>query len=223
MLHGALGAKSQFSSFQNYIKDEFEGHAFSFSGHGGEPFNSSFSIQQFAKETLDFITKHKLDHCYVFGYSMGGYVALYLEKNYPGTFQSIFTLATKFNWTKESAEKEVKLLNPEVIEQKVPDFAQELAARHGVETWKKLMQHTSQMMLDMGENPPLSYPELATINCKTWISLGSADRMVSIAESEAAANHLPQAIFKLFDDWPHPFEKVDLELLAREIKSFCLE
>ena len=67
----------------------------------------------------------------IFGYSMGGYVALWLARFYPDRVGKIFTLGTKLKWNDEEAEKEIKMLNPEKVELKVPAFAQQLAERHG--------------------------------------------------------------------------------------------
>ena len=54
---------------------------------------------------------------------MGGYVALQLANKHPKYVQKIITLGTKFAWDKETAAKEVKMLNPEKIEEKIPAFA----------------------------------------------------------------------------------------------------
>ncbi len=51
---------------------------------------------------------------------MGGYVALYLAKHHLQLVHKIFTLATKFHWDETVAANENKRLQPEGIEEKVP-------------------------------------------------------------------------------------------------------
>jgi pimeloyl-ACP methyl ester carboxylesterase len=52
-----------------------------FQGHGSDTTNGDFSIERFANDTLDFLDQHQIDSVNIFGYSMGGYVALKLQKN----------------------------------------------------------------------------------------------------------------------------------------------
>ena len=65
---------------------------------------------------------------------------------------SIVTFGTKFNWSKEAAAKEVKMLNPEVIEEKVPKFAQMLKDTHAPNDWKTLLHKTAAMMKGLGRD-----------------------------------------------------------------------
>ena len=107
----------QLIPLRDELSTEFDVYSFNFPGHGGtEPFES-FSMDAFAKATADFIKTHQLKNLPVFGYSMGGYVALYLESMYPSTFQKVITLGTKYEWSEEIAAKEIKMLRPDVIEQ----------------------------------------------------------------------------------------------------------
>ena len=77
LLHGAIGAHDQLVALANELKQQgFQPYSFSFSGHGQIPFQDNFSIEQFALELEQFIAKNNLEQPAVFGYSMGGYVAL---------------------------------------------------------------------------------------------------------------------------------------------------
>jgi pimeloyl-ACP methyl ester carboxylesterase len=152
LLHGALGASPQLSVIQEQL--ELLGRSvtsFEFSGHGKSPLNKDFSIAGFASELIGFIdeTKHKGKYV-VLGYSMGGYIALYAALQVPGLFKGIITLATKFNWTPENAQHEVRMLDPSKIEEKIPAFAQVLDKRHVVIHWKQNMLLTANMMIELG-------------------------------------------------------------------------
>lgn len=54
------------------------------------------------------------------------------------------------------------------------------------------------------------------------ICLGSEDRLVTPEESVAASEQIPQGTFSLLEGVPHPLEKVDVELLSKEIKAFLI-
>ena len=126
LLHGAIGAEDQLVKLVQVLKEQngINALTFSFSGHGNTPFQSEFGIEQFAIELENFIKRNNLQNPDVFGYSMGGYVALFLAKRTPGLLGNIITLGTKFNWNPDIAAKEINMLDPQMISQKVPKFAE---------------------------------------------------------------------------------------------------
>ena len=124
LLHGAIGAASQFDKLKEELKDKFEVYSLNFSGHGGEEMpDEKYSIELFADDAIKFIDKNKLEGIDVYGYSMGGYVALYIASKDKNKLGKIFTTATKFDWNEETSVKESKMLNPAKIEEKIPAFA----------------------------------------------------------------------------------------------------
>ena len=120
LLHGALGSKSQFSSLISLLEETFQIHTLDFEGHGSSPLRDrAFRDQHFAEDVLDYLKKNSLQSVDVFGYSMGGHVGLYLAKNHPERIHRIFTLATKYLWTPEIADREARYLDAERIVKKV--------------------------------------------------------------------------------------------------------
>lgn len=221
ILHGALGSSKQTLALKPHLEPLFNCHFLDFSGHGNAPFQSAFGMEQFKNETLDYIAKNDLNDPAVFGYSMGGYVALMAELSVPNTFSSILSLGTKFDWNPDSSVKEAAMLNPEKIIEKVPAYAQALEAEHGPK-WKELCSKTAEMMLELGASPVLNSESLSGIDCKTRIGLGDRDRMVSMDETYAAYSSLPNASMIVFPNTPHPLNKVDLNRLSTAIQEFCL-
>lgn len=219
LLHGALGSDSLFEPLVKQLPEKYNVYTFNLSGHGKAPFNDKgFGIEVFAEELAYFIQVNELVKPMIFGYSMGGYVALYLELHQPGTFRQVITLGTKFGWSVETAEKEASRLSPEIIEQKVPVFADMLAARHG-DQWRDLLTATADMMKQLGNQPLLNQRTLANIAVPTTILRGDQDQMVSREESETAAAHMPKADFLELSNTPHPIEKVDPEVLIKQLRA----
>lgn len=214
LLHGALGDQQQFAQLTPLLSEQFRVHSFDFNGHGASNREDAFSIAHFSEQLLQFFEKHELEQPLVFGYSMGGYVALHSLLQNPNCIEQLLTLGTKFNWTKESAQKEVGMLNPEVIEEKVPKFAKALELRHTAIGWKNNMRLTAQMMLELGDGAAFSLESLSRVDIPVTIALGEKDHMVSEAESKEAAGNLHRGVFKSITEWPHPLEKIAPENLA---------
>ncbi len=221
LLHGALGAASQFDRLAEILAPDFRIHRFNFEGHGGRETSQTYAIELFSQNLIDYIEEHQLESPLVFGYSMGGYVALYAASQ--GTqLGQLLTLGTKFGWTPEVAAKEIRFLDPDAVEEKVPKFALHLDALHSPLSWKKVMQDTAHMMTGLGQSPRLTDDLLKTITLKTRCCLGAEDKMVTREETEHVVSRLPNAEFMVLENTEHPIEKVDPEMLAGEIRRYFL-
>jgi pimeloyl-ACP methyl ester carboxylesterase len=221
LLHGAISSGKQFDRLLPLLNKEFDVHIFSFPGHGGKEIPSEpFSIDLFASALLEYLHSEKISSASVFGYSMGGYVALYLASRHPLLFNKIFTLGTKLEWTEDIAAKETSQLNPEKIEAKVLAFAEALKQLHSPEDWKTVLHKTSELLINLGRNPILNEKDFQKIKIPVLIGLGDEDKMVSKAESENAVNQLKHGRLLLLPETHHVFEKVNQHVLAEYINDF---
>lgn len=221
LLHGALGSAQQVTDLKTALSVNFTVHSFDFSGHGSKAAESQvMSMQLFAQNCMDFMRKNNIDKAHFFGYSMGGYVALTLAETSPNCIERLITLGTKFDWNPEQAQQETRMLNPDKIEQKVPAFAKSLATTHGVENWKKVLKKTAVMMQQLGNGSGLSSRALSEISNRALITIGSADTMVSVEESIAAAKLIPNASHMVLEGVEHPIAKLDVPVFAALITDF---
>lgn len=217
LLHGALGSGEQLNPLRNLLQPSWDVHVLTFEGHGQRSSDKPFSIALFAHNLKQYLDEQRLQKVVVFGYSMGGYVALKLAHQYPEYFSTIITLGTKFNWTPDSAAQEVKMLNPDKILEKVPGFAKALQQLHGEENWRLVMQKTATMMLALGSNNALRDSDFGQIQIPCHIGVGGLDAMVTRQETESTAAKIPGAQFYLLPNAPHPIDKLDFEEIAELI------
>jgi esterase/lipase len=220
LLHGAIGSRDQFHDLAADLKKDFVIHSLNFSGHGGEEMPRSFSIETFSRDVISYLDKNNIEKINIFGYSMGGFVALYLAKHYPERIEKIFTLATKFLWTPEISAREIKMLNADRITEKIPSFAETLKKRHFPNDWKEVLRKTSEMMLEMSENNPLKSADYSSIEHKVLIGIGDKDSMVTLEETIEVYRELKNSNLIVLPETQHPIEKVNTERLAYEIRSF---
>lgn len=220
LLHGAIGAKDQLQPLADSLSSELDVHTINFSGHGGEALPPSYSIERFAYDVLNWMVENNKETIDIFGYSMGGYVGLYLALHHPERVGKLFTLATKLDWSPEIAARETKMLNPEKIAEKVPAFAKALEQRHAPQNWETVMQRTTDMMLKMGKKNPILPDQFAQIETPVTISLGDRDNMVSLDETYKVYRQLQSARLIVMPDTPHPIEKISTGRLSEEIKQF---
>ncbi|TZF99904.1 alpha/beta hydrolase (plasmid) [Chryseobacterium panacisoli] len=219
LLHGALSHSDIFIPYLNTLSQYFTIHTPLFSGHGNlELPAEGISIEKYTQELSEYCEVNKLTDVSIFGHSMGGYTALCYAMKNPENVNSIITLGTKFDWTEEQALKESKMLNPDVILEKIPQYAQLLESQHGSK-WKQLLPAIADLMIDLGKNPPLEN-NLATINIPIQIMVGDKDNMVTLEESSRVYRSLPNAKLAVLPGTKHPLDKVRPSLLLNLIKDF---
>lgn len=221
LLHGAIGAKEQLEPLAGKLGSSFTVHTLNFYGHGGEAIPElPFSISLFADQVSNYLEENKIPHADVFGYSMGGYIAMYLAKQHPGKLNRIISLATKFHWDKETAAKEAGMLNTEKISEKIPAFAKQLEERHAPQSWVSILEKTKAMLLQMGNDNPLKPADYALINNPCLLLLGDKDKMISAGETSSVKDLLPNASMKILENTAHPIEQADMNNLVRIIMDF---
>ncbi|MDN5202882.1 alpha/beta fold hydrolase [Fulvivirgaceae bacterium BMA10] len=224
ILHGALGDQQQMAPLQRLLSENFETYNINFPGHGGRKMETdNLSIAHLRDDVANFLINNGLSKINIFGYSMGGYVALELARKHPESVNKIFTLGTKLNWTPEIAAKEIRLLNPDKIEEKIPAFANVLKKRHAPLDWKWVMSQTAELMTNLGNGTSIKLEDFKNINHSTTIGIGDQDNMVSIEESKQVADMLPNGTLSIFKNTEHPFEKVDLSYLSKMICQFMAD
>ncbi len=221
LLHGAIGAKDQLQPLADALKENYSIHTLNFSGHGGEAFkDEDLSIPLFAGEVMNYLQRKRIETVNIFGYSMGGYVAMYLAMHHPGIVSGIITLGTKYYWDEAIAAKEVKMLDAETISQKIPAFAEQLRNRHAHNDWKRVLDQTREMLLKLGRQNTLRLDDYKSISAECLLLLGDKDKMVTLDETVAVQKALPHGEFKILPNTPHPVEQADIAQLTNIITRF---
>jgi pimeloyl-ACP methyl ester carboxylesterase len=228
LLHGALGARAQLVPLLAPLVERTGGslhvHALEFAGHGETPDAEGrpFRIERFVEDVAALLDRRGIERASVFGYSMGGYVALRLAAERPERVAAVATLGTKFDWDPATSAREAARLEPATIRAKVPRFADELAARHAGTTggWEGVLARTAGLLRALGERPLLTPDVLSRIAQPVRVTLGDRDATVSVEESAAAARALPAGELAVLPRTGHPLEQVDVERLTRELTDF---
>ena len=221
LLHGAIGAMSQFTELEKFLVNDFKVHSLNFPGHGGEPVPAEpFSIKMFAEDILRYLDSNGMEKISIFGYSIGGYAVMYLARYSPNRVGKIFTLATKFLWNEEISEHEVKMLNYDKIKEKVPAFALELGNRHTPQDLKTILNKTAEMMINLGKHNELKSEDYLLINPDVLVGIGDRDKTVTLNETVDVYKALPNGRLIVLPNTPRPFEGIETNRLADEIKRF---
>lgn len=217
-LHGALGSAAQFDTIKAQMPDWAEARAINLPGHGGQPTEEPFSAAGFAKAVLEVLDKNQTEKARIFGYSMGGYVALWLAWKFPERVQSVLTYGTKLAWNPEVAAGMCRMFDPEKIELKAPQMAENLAKTHGDGQWKDLCRRTADFLLALGDGHGVPDHAFAHIHCPVVIGWGDADQVVTQEESMRVASVIPAGRLEILAGGKHLLEQTSPEQLAAFIR-----
>ncbi|MDF1504439.1 alpha/beta fold hydrolase [Roseisolibacter sp. H3M3-2] len=227
LLHGALGARDTLHPLEVALRPLLVAgtpvRTHEFPGHGATPDpdgapDAPLDVARLAAGVLDALDRDGADRATLFGYSMGGYVALLLAAQHPARVRAVVTHATKLAWTPEGAAREASRLDPATLRAKVPRFADALAARRaGAGGWEPLLARTAAMMHAIAARAAVTPEVLAGVACPARLCVGDRDATVSLEETAAAARALPKGELAVLPNTGHPLEAADPARLAREV------
>ena len=221
LLHGALGTQNQFDELAGHLADDFDVHRFTFEGHGDQPpAHDHFRNEHFVANVLTYLDVHNISQTDIFGYSMGGYVGLTLAASHPDRVNRIFTLGTELPWTPERTARDVKMLDADKIAEKVPAFARTLEARHLAFGWRNVLAATVEMLNELGANPRLTEETFRALPHRIRLGVGDQDTTAGVEETVGMFWLLQKGELQVFPSTPHPFERVEVGMLAGAIKRF---
>lgn len=220
LMHGALGSSAQMVPLETCLAEHYTIHRPDFPGHGGSAMPETFSIALFAEHIRDYCAERQISSCSLFGYSMGGYVALYLANKYPELVNNLITLGTKLIWDEATAAKEAGKLQPDVMEVRIPSLVQLLHEHHAPNSWKEVVQKTAHLLTGLGKENLLSQELYKTIHTPVLLMLGDQDRMVSIEETVNVYRQLPDAHLCVLPGTAHAIEAVDWSMATPMLLRF---
>lgn len=219
-LHGALGSAATFSKLIQQCNSSFECITVDFPGHSMNNQEMEFSIHNFSTYLINYIEENYTEPISVFGYSMGGYIALNALTQKPHLFNKIMTLATKFEWNAEVGAQQIKMLDSEKIETKIPHYAKYLSEIHSQNDWKQVVSKTRNLISELANNPNLNIDKLSEIEIQICVGLGDRDNMVSFAETEAIFKTLKNGRLYVIPNMEHPLEKANTLILSTIMTEF---
>ena len=220
LLHGALGTRQQLGILREVVPG-VRTRVVEFSGHGEQAMpDEGLGMEVFVRNIRDAMHEAGWSDAHLFGYSMGGYAALLFASRFPDRVRSVVTLGTKLKWDREGLDRELRMLDPQKMKEKVPHFAMQLLAQHGPDHWEALVSATARMITGLHEQPPLTRDSMERITCPAMLCVGDKDRTAVPEHTLEAARYMPRGSTLVLPNTQHPFDQVDLNVLLPHLRAF---
>lgn len=215
LIHGALGSKSEFEKILPLLSKKYEVITYEIPHHGKLMESEViFEINSLVNHFLYFMKS--TGPSYVYGFSLGGYIALSAALKDETNFKGIVTQGTKFNWTKEEADKETKSLNVDFLSSKAEGFYNYLIELHG-DYLPELLKKTAHFMTLLGEKPIISKKSVENVTTLVRLTRGGKDRMVTKEETLEISQGLQNGHYFEVPNMIHPLGFINPKHIARLI------
>lgn len=221
LLPGLLGAiSSQWRPFLKPLSENYQLTLMDLRGHGRSQNNAAtLNITQMLNDLSGLLDHLRMDQLHIAGYSLGGYLGLMLALSQPRRVKTLLMHATKFYWTPEAAEKMQQQLDPDVMAQKVPTYADQLVKDHGGRQWRTLVRQAAELTHSLVEGG-LAERQLKNTQLPVLVSVGDRDELVSLPEAFRLSRALPQGELIVLPNTRHPLQTVRLVPLLPMMQIF---
>ncbi|MEM7334059.1 MAG: alpha/beta hydrolase [Chloroflexota bacterium] len=223
LLPGLLGAiRTQWRNFIQPLNSEFRILLVDLRGHGKSTNEgSNLRPEKMVEDIFGLLDDLKIDQLHVMGYSLGGYLGMLMAYTEPLRVKSLVAHATKFYWTDEAIQRMKAQLDPDMMAEKVPTYADLLVQDHGARQWRLLVRQAADMIIDLKTNG-LTEAMARKIQCPTLISVGEKDELVNILEAQRLSAVLPKGELIVLPGVKHPFQTVRFMPLLPMAQHFFL-
>lgn len=209
LLHGFMGNDSDFIEVIPLLATNFNCLTVDLPGHGKTKINGgdeNYKMPNTARELINILDFLGIDKCYLFGYSMGGRLALYLTVNFPWRFKKVI-LESASPGLKTEKERSRRISSDIQLAYKLQttDFKQFLLTWYHQPLFESLSQHPNfEKMLQrrlqnqsselaksltnmgVGNQPPL-WEKLSENQTPLLLLVGEKDKKFIAINSEIAS------------------------------------
>lgn len=194
LLHGATSSgREDFAAQLPAMSKTFLVHVPDARGHGRTRWDAAdgFSHEWLVEDLRAFVDALGLQTFHLLGFSMGGMTALQFASRWPERLRTLVVIGiTTMREPRASVAR--RLMNPEWILARDPDWAATLSRRHdpvqGAGAWQRLLP---AIAADLVDQPLLTPAQLHGIDCPAMVVCGDRDPFVPVEHAAALARQLP--------------------------------
>ena len=215
VIHGSNGTAAQMEPLVAALRPYGEVHTPLLPGHGGRHIPERFSIKGHAEDLAAWLDAQGVAQAHVLGYSLGGYVALYLARHMPARALGVCAIATKYVFDEDTIGRWQRISSAEWMRQPGNPRAAEMERIHAPQDWTELVKVNASLYGDLGREAPLQDPDFAAIAMPVMLVGSNRDQLVPWPETLALGALIPGSKLVMFYGRAHPFAAVPAASVAK--------
>lgn len=222
LLHGVNGTAAELAPLAKAL-NKLDVRALDLLGHGGRDVPDGYTLEEMAEDVIRWLDAEGVGRAWFLGYSLGGYLALYIARHWPERVQGVIGIIVKHVFDPDAVAHITYLCQPARLSRPGNPRAGELARAHGVDNWVGVTNNTARLFQSFGERPPLADADFRAIRAPVLLIGSTMDPLVPEAHSRALAALLPNARLGIFPGTAHPLGNLPLATVMRAAKDFIAE
>lgn len=186
------------------------------------PFHGTEAGPRFDYQSLKDGLQRKLrgyDNYSIFGYSMGGYLALDLASEGLITPHTIITYGTRFFWNQNLVQKVAGIMDPQQLMRNLPDYVTALKAMHGPH-WETVISDMLKVMDEISRHP-LSESQFKRLNMPVKLNVGDKDSLATPDETESVSRIIAHSSYQILPEAEHDISRLKDHNLQSLALSIC--
>lgn len=213
LLHGAAGCTQlETAPLLQRLEPHHHVLAIDFSGHGASTEDADFSADRFTDNARAVLDAKGVDRADVFGFSMGGYMALHLAHQYPDRVRRLAIHGTNIDWDGARVAAMQRRMDVEAIQQRRPDLAADLDAVHS--DWPSLFHRMRMFVATLPAHSEAMHRIVSTLDHPTLVSAVDRDDLFPLDAPLTLHAELPSSTLALIPGDRHALQHVSLALLT---------
>lgn len=223
VLHGANGGSAEVERLTAALRPFAPVFAPNLLGHGGRPIPPRLDTRDLAGDVMEGLARQGVERPFVVGYSVGGYLALYLARHFPGQVRGACAIATKVVFDAPTVTHLSYLASPARLGRPGNPRAGQLEKLHAPQDWKEVAMANVRFFEELGRAPPLSTADFEAIGVPVMLVNSNRDQLVPWSETLALRRLMPRSALVMFYGLAHPMANVPVESLALRIDAWMKE
>lgn len=214
MLHGAAGCTTlETAPLMRLLETEFHVIAVDLQGHGASPAtNTPISFDTFSDDILALLDVLSVDRAALFGFSMGGNVALHVARRAPDRIRAVAAHGANVTWTEERAVDMQARLNADRLAKRSDHLVQHLSAHHN--DWDQLFRRMHDWVATLPEQTPEMQQMAREVTVPTLVSCVDRDDLFPLSETLTLHSLVPDARLEVFRGTHHALPLAPLHRMA---------
>jgi pimeloyl-ACP methyl ester carboxylesterase len=221
LIHGLGGAPSELEPFRKAFAAEHHAWCPALLSHGGRPLAPVGGFDPMIADLVRQLDSRRSHWGVLFGYSLGGYLALHLAQRFPRRVDGVVMLASPVFYRDEIMRFIRYLVSPERVYGGSEEKRAAIVSHYGGEgIFEKRVARALDLFQRLHNNPPLREDNLGEIRTPVLLVSGETDQFAPRHVVEEIAGLLPDAQVALYPGRMHPLDDAPIEAIVERVRRF---
>jgi len=222
LLHGAAGCTSlETAPLLRRLERQFHVVAIDLRGHGASTTGTEpVSFDAFSNDVLTVLDDLEIEDAHLFGFSMGGNVALGFAQQHPGRVRRIVAHGANVTWTEDLVASMQARLDPDTLTSRNPKIGHHLSRHHG--DWQELFRQMHEWVGTLPEQTPRMRDMAASIDRPVLLTCVDRDDLFPLDATLTLHDLLPEARLEVLRGSHHALPLTPLDRLEATISDWLM-